>query len=83
MSSQEYLEIKNLLLEQKAMLNMLIPNNATVRTISDMTGKSRQTITKYLKENFEPETDWWQKEKGATIYLSKTTTVALLKRYNK
>lgn len=80
MNSSEYLEIKSLLLEQKAMLQMLIPNKATVSYISMATGRSRQTITSYLKNNFEPEVDYWVE--NGKICLSKTTTIALLRRYN-
>lgn len=79
MESREFLELKNLLLEQKAMLNMLIPKNGTVSYVCDVTGASRQVITSFLKNNFQPEVDYWLK--GGKIFLSKNTTVFLLRKY--
>ena len=76
----EYFEIKSILLEHTVMLNMLMPSKSTVSFICDVTGVSRQTITSYLKKNFEPEVDYWL-QKGK-IHLSKTTTFQLLRRYN-
>ncbi len=80
MSDREYMEIKNLLLEQKAMLTMLIPNKSTVSFISEITGRSRQTITSFIKNNFEPDVDFWVE--NGKICLSKTTTLQLLRKYN-
>jgi len=80
MGSQEYLELKSLLLEQNAMLQMLIPTKASVSYICEATGKSRQTVTNFLKSNFEPDVDFW-KENGK-IMTSKSTTVQLLRKYN-
>jgi len=80
MGSQEYLELKSLLLEQNAMLQMLIPTKASVSYICETTGKSRQTVTNFLKSNFEPDVDFW-KENGK-IMTSKSTTVQLLRKYN-
>lgn len=79
MDSREFLELKNLLLENKAMLNMLIPKNGTVSYVVDVTGVARQTITSYLQNNFEPQVDYWKK--NGKIFLSKNTTVFLLQRY--
>lgn len=76
----EYLELKSMLLEQKAMLKMLIPTKSSISYISDVTGKSRQTISSFLNNNFEPEVDFW-KENGK-IYLSQQTTISLLRKYN-
>jgi len=80
MESLHFLELKNLLLEQREMLNLLIPKKGTVSFISETTGVSRQTITSYLKANFEPYEDY--EKKNGKIFLSKTTTIALLQRYN-
>ncbi len=80
MGASEYLEIKSLLLEQKAMLQMLIPNKSTVSYISEVTGRSRQTITSFIKNNFEPDVDFWVE--NGKIFLSKTTTIELLRKYN-
>jgi len=80
MGSNEYMEIKSLLLEQKAMLQMLIPNKSTVSYISEVTGRSRQTITSFIKSNFEPGVDFWVE--NGKICLSKIATVKLLRKYN-
>ena len=79
-NQSEYLEIKSLLLEHNVMLSMIMPSKSTVSFISDVTGVSRQTITSFLKRHFEPEVDYWL-QKGK-IYLSKTTTMQLLRKYN-
>ena len=44
MNSNEYLEIKSLLLEQKAMLEILMPSKATLSYICQITGRSRQCV---------------------------------------
>jgi|GEM_PF-952846 len=80
MSTEEYREIKSLLLEQRAMLNMLIPTHSTVSYISSVTGRTRQTITAFVKANFEQGSDYWVE--SGKIMLSKTTTLTLLRKYN-
>lgn len=80
MSNEEYLELKSLLLEQKAMMQILLPSKATLSYISEVTGKSRQTLTSFLKNNFEPGVDFWVE--NGKIITSKTTTVELLRKYN-
>ena len=80
MGATEYMELKSTMLDMKYMLSMLIPNRSSISYISETTGKSRQTITQYLQNNFEPEVDFW-KENGK-IFVSKTTTLHLLRRYN-
>lgn len=80
LAHSEYFEIKSILLEHTVMLSMLMPSKSTVSFICDVTGVSRQTITSYIKKNFEPEVDYWL-QKGK-IYLSKTTTMILLRKYN-
>ena len=44
MSEIEYLEIKTLLLEQKAMLQSLFPNKVSISFIKERTGLTRQAI---------------------------------------
>ncbi len=80
MSSQEYMDLKSSILDLRSMLSLLIPSKATVSFVSETTGKSRQTITQYLQNNFEPEVDYW-KENGK-IFISKTTALSLLRKYN-
>ena len=80
MGSQEYLELKSILLEQNAMLQMLVPTKASVSYICETTGKKRQTVTAYLKANFEPDVDFWIE--NGKIMTSKSTTLQLLRKYN-
>lgn len=75
---QELIELKNELLEIKAMLNLLIPETTTIGYISKMTGKSRQAIRDYLINHFEPEVDFWKKD--GKIIISKEVAVKLLQR---
>jgi hypothetical protein len=75
-----YLELKTMILELKNILELLIPSKSTISQIVSSTGATRQTITAYLYNNFEPEVDFW-KENGK-IVLSKSTALELLKKYN-
>lgn len=77
MSTSEYIEIKNLLLEQRAILKSLFPDKVALSFIKDRTGLSRQAIRMNLINNFELEVDFW-KENGK-IYMSKATALQLLK----
>ena len=76
----EYLELKNLILDLTNTINLIVPKKSTVSQISSITSKSRQTITSYLHNNFEPEVDFWKK--NGKIEVSKKTTLALLRKYN-
>lgn len=76
-STSEYIEIKNLLLEQRAILKSLFPDKVALSFIKDRTGLSRQAIRMNLINNFELEVDFW-KENGK-IYMSKATALQLLK----
>lgn len=76
----EYLELKNLILNLTNTVNLLVPNKSTVSHICNISGQSRQTVTSYLYRNFEPESDFWKK--NGKIEISKETTIALLRRYN-
>ena len=77
MSEIEYLEIKTLLLEQKAILQSLFPNKVSLSFIKERTGLTRQAIRMQLINNFELEVDFW-KENGK-IFMSKATAFQLLK----
>lgn len=46
----EFLEIKNLLLEIKEILNLTVPKVFELGYVVQITGKSRQTISQYLKD---------------------------------
>lgn len=80
MNNGEYLELKNLLLDQRAMIEILIPIKSTISHISSITGRSRQTITSFVKNNFEPDVDYWIE--NGKICVSKTATIELLRKYN-
>lgn len=67
MSEIEYLEIKTLLLEQKAMLQSLFPNKVSLSFIKERTGLTRQAIRQKLINNFESEVDFWLE--GGKIFM--------------
>lgn len=77
-NSLEYLEIKSLLLQQQALLLMLIPSKASVAYLAETTGKSRQAIRKYLYAHFEPEVDFWLE--NDRIYTTKETAAHVISR---
>ena len=76
--SMDYLELKGMVSKQIGMLQMLIPQKATVSYLAESTGKSRQAIRQFLIKNFEPEEDFWTK--GGKMYVSQDTAVAVLMR---
>ena len=76
MIQTEYLEIKKLLLEQKAILETLFPNKVSISFIKERTGLTRQGIRQKLINNFEPEVDFWQE--GGKIFMSKSVALQLL-----
>lgn len=75
--NSQYLELKALLLEQRALLRTLFPEKVSLSFIKERTGLSRQAIRQKLINNFEVEVDFW-KEDGK-IFMSKTTALQLLK----
>lgn len=77
-NSFEYLELKNLILQQQTLLKMLIPLKASVPHLASMTGKSRQAIRQYLIANFEPEVDFWIE--NGKIYTTKETAAQIISR---
>lgn len=79
MNANEYLELKSLLLDLKSEIQLFLPAQASISYVSETTKKSRQTITQFLKNNFEPEVDYW--EENGKIMLSRATLIHLLQRY--
>ena len=75
MSEIEYLEIKTLLLEQKAMLQSLFPNKVSLSFIKERTGLTRQAIRQKLINNFESEVDFWLE--GGKIFMSRKVALQL------
>jgi len=78
MSSEEFFELKNLLLEQRALLSILIPEDVPLPFISDRTGKSRQAIRDYLHYNYEENKDFYLKK--GKIYVAKEAAIQILQR---
>ena len=77
LNNSEYLELKALLLEQRAMLKTLFPDKVSLSFIKERTGLTRQAIRMKLINNFEAEVDFW-KENGK-IFMLKATALQLLK----
>lgn len=78
MSSEEFFELKNLLLEQRALLSILIPDDVPLSFICDRVGKSRQAIRDYLYYNYQEEKDFYLKK--GKIYVAKATAIQILQR---
>lgn len=78
MSSEEFFELKNLLLEQRALLSILVPEDVPLSFISDRTGKSRQAIRDYLHYNYEENKDFYLKK--GKIYVAKEAAIQILQR---
>lgn len=75
--SMELLEIKSLLLEQRALLDALFPNKIAIGFIVERTGLTRQAVRKRLIENYDIEDDFW-KENGK-IFMTKKVALQMLK----
>ena len=76
----EFLELKSEILDLKHTLSLLLPKSISVSEIATQTGKPRQTITAFLKSNFEPNKDFWVQ--NGKIMLSQTAALKILRRYN-
>ncbi len=81
LNSIEYLEIKKMLYELTNMIKMLIPQKTTVSYLSNITGKSRQSIRQFIINNFEPEVDYWLS--NGRIFVSQKVAVTILTRSSK
>ena len=81
MNTNEYIELKQLLSELKNMIRILVPQTASISYLSDLTGKSRQSIRQLLINNFEPEVDYWNK--GGRIFVSQRVAITILTRSSK
>lgn len=76
----EFLELKNLILEMKNTVSLLLPKHVPMSYVCDVSGKSRQTITAYVKSNLEPQVEFWLE--NGKIMLSQTAALKILRRYN-
>ena len=76
----EFLELKNLILEMKNTVFLLLPKCVPLSYVCDVSGKSRQTITAYVKSNLEPQVEFWLE--NGKIMLSQTAALKILRRYN-
>lgn len=81
LNSIEYLEIKKMLYELTNMIKMLIPQKTTVSYLSNITGKSRQSIRQFIINNFEPEVDYWLN--NGRIFVSQKVAITILTRSSK
>lgn len=81
MNTNEYIELKQLLSELKNMIRILVPQTASISYLSDLTGKSRQSIRQLLINHFEPEVDYWNK--GGKIFVSQRVAITILTRSSK
>ena len=81
MNQTEYFEIKELLLEQKVMIETIFPNKVSISFIKERTGLTRQGIRQKLINNFEPEVDFWQE--GGKIFMSKSVALQLFTIFSK
>ncbi|MEA2098638.1 MAG: hypothetical protein U9P72_00750 [Campylobacterota bacterium] len=62
-------------------LNMLLPSEISLSELSNLTGKSPNTLRKYLITNFEPEVGY--KKKGGKIYVKQDVVLRIRKHYGK
>ena len=81
MNTNEYIELKQLLSELKNMIRILVPQIASISYLSDLTGRSRQSIRQLLINNFEPEVDYWLS--NGRIFVSQKVAVTILTRSSK
>jgi predicted metal-dependent hydrolase len=80
----EIVELKKLYFELKDKvdtLEIIIPKWFSLSDISHELKKSRDTIRKYLKSNFEPDVDF--KKVGVKIYISRDALFLIRKHYAK
>lgn len=74
----EYLEVKGMLCQLVTMLHMLIPTKVSISYLADSTNKTRQSVRKFLINNFEPEKDYWIE--GGKTFVSQQTAITILSR---
>ena len=77
-ANNEYITLRNELLEIKTLLKMLVPKKASIAYLAESTGKSRQAIRNYLLKHFEPEVDYWIE--GNKIYVGEHAATHILQR---
>ena len=73
-------EIKKSLHNIENTISLLIPNSFSISSISQISGKSRQTIRQHLINNYEPEVDFYKK--SSKIFMSTKTALNVLRKYN-
>ena len=77
----EYLELKGMISNLTSMVQMLIPQKASVSYLSETTGRSRQGIRNFLINNFEPEVDYWVE--NGKMFASQGAAITILTRSSK
>lgn len=59
-------------------LSMFIPERASISTLAEITGKTRQGILKYVKSNFLFQEDYWIE--NDKVVVSRDTAMQILVR---
>jgi predicted transcriptional regulator len=81
---QEVAELKKMVYDLQAeisVIKIVLPNWFSLGDIAKEIGKSRDTIRKYLKANFEPDVDF--KKDGGKLYISRDALFLVRKHYEK
>ncbi len=60
-------------------LKKLVPEELSLSELSNMTGKTANTLRKYIIANFEPEEDY--KKKGGKIYVKQDVVLRIRRHY--
>jgi len=72
-----YLELKNKI----EFLELIVPKSFSLTDIADELNISRQTLTYYVKSNFEPEVEFYKKNNR--IHLDVSILYSIRKHYAK
>ena len=73
------IETKLLLSKLVNMLSLLIPEKYSVGFLAESTSKSRQAITQYIYNHYNPDVDYWKE--GKKLFVRKEVGLELLQRY--
>lgn len=78
--SYEYIALKQMLQEQKMMLQMLLPKKASLSYIAQSLGQTNEAVRQYLMRHYEENKDYWKE--GRKIIVSQAIAIELLMRGN-
>lgn len=74
------LEVRNTL---DTLMNFVIPDEMSVPDLARSLQKDSSTILKYIKNTFEPNKDYYQRNKGGTMYVRREAMLQTRKHYGK